>query len=476
MKRVCRLSPCSLAVWAGLVLCAPAFGQGIQINSSPNPVGSGARALGMGAAFIAIADDATAASWNPGGLTQLERPEISLVYAWKTYGEDLSSWTHPELNGDNEVDLDQINYASFVYPFQRTLAGRNFVLSLNYLKQYDFDRDLSFRYHEVSGLPLGNRGGIATGLEYSQRGSISSLSPAFGFEITDTLSVGVTWNIYDSDLIGSNGWKDRRTERRSILVNGRPAGFVNFFRGDDYENFEGQNFTIGALWKPNSRWGVGAVYHTSFDADVDYSSESISVPFPGFPTYTRRNRDITYTFPDALGVGVSYRFPNDKLTLSFDVTRRNWDKFVIDDPDNPSYLNKERSGVSNQPLLFAPDFDPTYTVRLGAEYVFVDEKAPVQNFMPSLRAGVFYDPEPSSGRSDNFWDLGFLRATYGDGSVEDFYGVSLGVGLLMYDRVNVDFAYIYRWGDDVRTDTLGLAGTGFDVDQHLLYLSTVIYF
>ena len=60
----------------------PAFGQTIQrieIPSSPNPVGSGARALGMGSAFIAVADDATAASWNPGGLIQLEKPEISSV-------------------------------------------------------------------------------------------------------------------------------------------------------------------------------------------------------------------------------------------------------------------------------------------------------------------------------------------------------------------------------------------------------------
>jgi long-subunit fatty acid transport protein len=47
--------------------------------ANPNPVGSGARALGMGNAFIAVADDATAASWNPGGLSQLESPEVSFA-------------------------------------------------------------------------------------------------------------------------------------------------------------------------------------------------------------------------------------------------------------------------------------------------------------------------------------------------------------------------------------------------------------
>ena len=43
------------------------------ISSPPSPVGSGARAAGIGSAFVAVADDATAASWNPAGLVQLER-------------------------------------------------------------------------------------------------------------------------------------------------------------------------------------------------------------------------------------------------------------------------------------------------------------------------------------------------------------------------------------------------------------------
>jgi len=52
------LSVCSSSVLA----------QTVEIGTSPNPVGSGARAMGLGNAFIAVADDATAAVWNPGGL------------------------------------------------------------------------------------------------------------------------------------------------------------------------------------------------------------------------------------------------------------------------------------------------------------------------------------------------------------------------------------------------------------------------
>lgn len=43
-------------------------------------MGVGARALGMGGAFTAIADDATAAYWNPAGLTKIENNEATFSY------------------------------------------------------------------------------------------------------------------------------------------------------------------------------------------------------------------------------------------------------------------------------------------------------------------------------------------------------------------------------------------------------------
>jgi hypothetical protein len=48
-------------------------------------LGSGARAFGMGGAFLARADDATAASWNPAGLSYLRAPELSLVVVYNSF-------------------------------------------------------------------------------------------------------------------------------------------------------------------------------------------------------------------------------------------------------------------------------------------------------------------------------------------------------------------------------------------------------
>lgn len=477
MKRVCRLLPCSLL--AAVLLCAAprAWGQ-LEINSSPNVVGSGARALGMGGAFIAIADDATAASWNPGGLTQLERPELSLVYNWKWLEEDFSSSSHPELDGSQSVDFNEINYFSFVYPIRRTIGGRNLVLSINYQRKYDFDRDINVRFRDITAGTFGTRVGFNSKVDYSQRGGLSAISPAFGFELTDKLSVGLVANIWNQSLLPDNEWKTRTTQRLVARINGSLFGgsWTSLRQEEDFQNFEGLNFTIGALYKPNSRWSIGLRYDTKFSADVTYKQYVRRGTSGGGLGFLRERRPQEYTFPAALGLGVAYRFPNDKLTLSMDVTRREWDQFEIRDPENRSFLMRRRSGVTGLPMSQSPKIDPTYTVRLGMEYVFVDDSKPEQHWLPSLRAGIYYDPEPSGGRKDRFWGIGTNALSRGDGSPDDYWGVALGAGVLIRDRVNIDMAYTYRWGKDVRKDTFGLFGTDADVDQHTLYLSTVIYF
>ena len=486
MKKACRLLPCSLTIVA--LLAAPAAFAQLQINSSPSKVGSGARALGMGSAFIAIADDATASSWNPAGLTQLERPEMSLVYSWKRFDEDFDSGLYRGMDQENGVNLDDINYASVVYPIRRTIAGRNLILSLNYQRQFDFDRDLDFDVGFLTALPGGIQSTRFRG-SYSQRGSLSTLSPAFAFELTNKLSVGLAINLWDESLIPGNEWKTRQKGRVFNMTNGATAGnaWGHYYVNEDYDNFKGINYTLGVLYKPSARLSFGAVYHSKFTADVDYT-RTFRTSAGGLPLFRlRTERDREITFPDAFGIGAAYRFPNDKLTLSFDVTRRDWDQFVIIDERQwfwflggagASFVTPRRtSGVTGLAKQLSPH-DPTFTIRLGAEYVFVDATKPKQNLLPSIRAGIFYDPEPASNRDDLWYGLGpaFGLQAKGDGKPDDVYGFSLGAGLLIMDRVNLDLAYQYRWGADARKDTFGLKSTDADVTQHYLYLSTVIYF
>ena len=49
-------------------------------------IGVGARAVGMGGAYTALADDETALYWNPAGLSDLSRRELSAMHAEMTAG------------------------------------------------------------------------------------------------------------------------------------------------------------------------------------------------------------------------------------------------------------------------------------------------------------------------------------------------------------------------------------------------------
>ena len=68
-----------LALFAGLLLAAPAFAQGTGRSLDIQP---GARENGMGAAGVALAEDATGMTWwNPAGLGFAEKPAVQLTYA-----------------------------------------------------------------------------------------------------------------------------------------------------------------------------------------------------------------------------------------------------------------------------------------------------------------------------------------------------------------------------------------------------------
>lgn len=66
--------------------------------------GVGARALGMGGAFVAIADDATATYWNPAGLTKVKKHSFSAMYS-DTFSTGDGSWLSRGL-----VTYNFINY------------------------------------------------------------------------------------------------------------------------------------------------------------------------------------------------------------------------------------------------------------------------------------------------------------------------------------------------------------------------------
>jgi len=81
-----------------ILLAMPSLGLAQNQNlifGQPNTYGIGPRAIGMGGAFTAIADDASAAYWNPAGLSQISSYEISVSSAPVYFQQDVN----PNANG-----------------------------------------------------------------------------------------------------------------------------------------------------------------------------------------------------------------------------------------------------------------------------------------------------------------------------------------------------------------------------------------
>jgi long-subunit fatty acid transport protein len=433
--------------WAG----AQQITQQVRISSSPNPVGSGARAVGMGSAFIAVADDATAASWNPGGLIQLERPELSIVGSYFLRQEDYSSSSHPEAATEDSFDSADLNYLSAVYPF--ALFGRNMVVSLNFQRLYDFTKDIDFTFTNRDRIDDIAFSALTQKIRFEQDGGLKTLSPAYCVQITPRFSLGATLNIW-TDQFFENGWDETYTAKGNgdLNIAGNPNPFTTNVRiEDEYSELEGINFNVGFLWDVTPMLTVGGVFKSPFTAELRHSkSTKITQEYTDIPDATsifsdKFTEDVEIDFPMSYGLGVAFRF-SDALTCALDLYRTEWGQFEFKDGQG-----NKTSPIDGRPASQS-DIKPTHQVRLGAEYLLFLEKTIVP-----LRAGVFYDPQPA------------------EGNPEDFYGFSLGTGV-MVGRLILDAAYEYRFGNNVNGDVIGIPGTDADVDQHKILVSAIYHF
>ena len=101
MKKITTILGISILATSLTAVTSMAAGKG-ESGGQFLRVGVGARGPAMGGAFSAIADDASAIYWNPSGLAQLQKREVSLSY--NKYFEDTAAqfvaYAHPtEGNG-----------------------------------------------------------------------------------------------------------------------------------------------------------------------------------------------------------------------------------------------------------------------------------------------------------------------------------------------------------------------------------------
>ena len=74
-------------------------------------IGVGARSLGMGGAYTALADDANALYWNPAGLSKLEKREFTASHAelFESTRLDFLAYAHPTALGTFAAGLTYLS-------------------------------------------------------------------------------------------------------------------------------------------------------------------------------------------------------------------------------------------------------------------------------------------------------------------------------------------------------------------------------
>lgn len=295
-------------------------------------IGSGARAEGMGGAFIGLADDATALSWNPAGLTQLERPEASFVfrqsmdkYTYSAPGDKFSSTaSHPALN-----------FGSFAYPMK--FGENKFTAAIAFQNQIDL-----FLYTKQNDV-----------FKEDQTGGINSISPGLAYQIMPSLSVGASFNLW----MGSSKYKYDDYDFTDAEDN-------SYSYKDDFSGF---NYQIGVLADleqtgANIPLRIGLSYRAPFEMTDKWKYGGSSTEYKW-----------AWQLPSMFGFGISYRI-GENLTLAADYELRAFGKSkirLIDDPEDP---DTERNLSSSKKNL-----NP---IRIGAEYLVVTD-----NWVIPIRAG-----------------------------------------------------------------------------------------
>ena len=417
--------------------------QEVGIASSPNPVGSGARAIGMGGAFIAVADDSTAASWNPAGLIQLERPEASIVGEYFYRKEKFSSDDRPEIDNTGTVDDLNLNYLSATYPFH---FYRNMVVSLNYQRLYDFKRKFDHRF-DISSGGLD----IIQNKKFKQDGYLAALGLAAAIEITPKISFGATLNIWTDQLWWDNEWDEKFNESADGTINGVPVT-INTKITDEYSKFRGINANFGLLFNLNKYLTLGAVIKTPFEASIRHEFSFVQTQEFGPPvndtiiSQQTIKEDVDLDMPLSYGLGLSLRL-SDAFTIAADVYRTHWSDFILRDSRGNKF-----SPIDGRPKNES-NVDDTTQVRIGGEYLFISQS---KDIVVPVRAGFFYDPEPA------------------EGDPEDFFGIAVGSGI-GYKQFIFDAAYQFRWGKDIDTENL-IPTSEADIYQHTFLTSVIIHF
>ena len=369
----------------------------------------GARATGIGGAFMSIADDATASEANPAGLTTLVKPELSLEakgLQFITHVSNFSSTGGPAAFTLNEKDFKSAvvspSFISFVYP------RRKFTFALFRHELMNFESNY---YTEGSYVPGFTDGTYFFPATSSNRMHVDNYGASVAYKFRESFSIGVS--------AGVSLMSVQSTISRYFVAVFNPGSLANVATIDDHAT----DFFVnaGVIVRPVENLSIGLTYkrRPSFQMHQTFA-------FTNYPSDSVRSNTINFNIPSSYGIGISCR-PTDVLTLAVDVVRVNY-----------SSLTKDFVVTLTPQDIKPSDFtvDDGWEFHGGAEYVlFINTTGIV------FRGGGYLEPDNRirfTGAPDGVFNRRIGAALFQAG--KSYAHGTFGLGCILSNHLQLDVA------------------------------------
>ena len=379
----------------GLFMCSQSFAAGSGAYRVDMP---DARALGMGGAFVAVADSPAAVYYNPAGMTQLKESQIAIGTAL------LQPKAHAEPDGGTKTKMQQ---QSFFVPnlFSVTKLSEKIALGVGVTSIWGLGTEWaqdSFAHYVSTRTQLENKDYLVS----------------MAYKLNEQFSFGAGVVIDDSKI-----------ERQKKIAQFGIASDGNF-------KLVGKNasagFQVSGVYKINERHQFGVQYSSEIrrkyhgkvhlDGLDDTALTLYGVPSGSFPNSSYETDVVSKaTLPQSVDLGYSYR-PTEKLMINADVLWMDWAAVKEEELGYPNETNGGRIGFLNQGNPANRDWHSAISFALGTEYKFAERLR--------LRAGYYFHQSP--GPQDT-WDTSLPDA--------NSQAVATGFGYDITKALTFDLAY-----------------------------------
>lgn len=336
----------------------------------------GTKAMAMGNAFTAVADDLTAVFWNPAGLVAMRSPEFYFAYQSENHTQESDS-QYKVILGDTiqynynlSSKLQQINFFSVSAPAEFWKMKWGFALSY-------------YRY-----IPYGFKGSAQEVLTYMQNSANSNKTTVNfrGSEGIDVLAFSTAAGISEYFALGCT-LQQFFSSGSQHLQTLNPDGE---FHEQYIESLRGRNFIVGMMFRPFKTLSLGFTFHSGLKNKFDSSLLSWEVDKQGVDVNLNPKSSLAQVvLPAQYSLGAALQLVH-WLNLSFDYSRIDWQKGTIENYYDPGLLlpypqkadfSSEQKNISN--------------LRMGME---ID--LPLRQWLLHLRGGWFADRQLYVDSSD----------------------------------------------------------------------------